>query len=65
MNEIYYLTLGSSQGRGPTADSHEGEGQGAAEGGEHSLRVGWPTSRRRQCQVIQDEYELPDRKAGP
>lgn len=37
MNEIYYLTLGSSQGRGPIADSHEGEGQGAAEGGEHSL----------------------------
>lgn len=36
MNETYYLTSGSSQGRGPIADSYEEEGQGAGEG-EHSL----------------------------
>lgn len=36
MNETYYLTSGSSQGRGPIADSYEEEGQGAGER-EHSL----------------------------
>lgn len=36
MNETHYLTSGCSQGRGPIAESYEGEGQGTAEE-EHSL----------------------------